>query len=79
MLGIADDDGQHGVSSAPTLRPASGRRRSCRRMLAGGRDHRRLDAGRLHGRARISIRDIRAGAEGLGAANVGLPKPSLPP
>ena len=37
------------------------------RRLAGGRKPRRLDAGRLHGRAGLRVRGLRAGAEGLGA------------
>ena len=35
--------------------------------VAGGRKSRRLDAGRLHGRAGIRVRRLRTGAEGLGA------------
>ena len=53
-------------------RPRSrGRRSAARnrsgRTLAGGGKPRRLDAGRLHGRAGFRIFRLRAGAEGLGA------------
>ena len=43
---------------------ASGRARS---RVAGGGNARRVDARRLHGRARLRLRAVRAGAEGLGA------------
>ena len=42
----------------------SGRARS---RVAGGGNARRMDPRRLHGRARLRLRAVRAGAEGLGA------------
>ena len=55
-LAIADDDGARSVRLGPDL--AAGEVPQADRAgagLAGGRKHRRLDAGRLHGRAGISI------------------------
>ena len=53
-----------GSDLAAGERPQCGRARS---RLAGGGNARRMDARRLHGRARLRLRAVRAGAEGLGA------------
>ena len=54
--------------SAPTFMPTSAAGDRAGARLAGGGIARRLDAGRLHRRAGLHFRDVRAGGEGLVAA-----------
>ena len=58
-LQIADDDGQRSFGSAQTSPPASAAGDRAAAYLAGRREHRRLDAGRLHRGARIRFCDLR--------------------
>ena len=74
-LQIADDAGQRSVRLGPDLagrRSAAGGR-ACA-GLAGGRVHRRLDAGGMHGCAWFRFCEIRTGAEGMGACRLALPE-----
>ena len=78
-LTIADDggrrDGAAGRRPCRRRAPAGG---GAGRRLAAGREPRRLDAGRLHGRAGLPVRGLRAGSAGLRAGLSALPACGLP-
>lgn len=67
-LQIADGEGRRTITLGPRSRcrrSAAGNRASA--SVAISRKHRRLDAGGMHGRARIRFCKIRTGAERVGA------------